>query len=159
MDGLGRGVQAAIKCLNIRTRAGAKTPSQALPVELVYQGGDDLLCLLPHALLGAFLDGFSKPKLIPAARTFTGAAIIVPDDLAGQGPKIPFLAARLVPEALEWAKHKSRGLPTGKLERKLRQEASRFGFHLIFPVEPERHGTQVSVWMLCLNLDQKSESQ
>ena len=151
-DGLRHGIQEAIKHLKSRHPGslGRHSRCRAMPIELVYQGGDDLLCILPYSVLGAFLKGFARPRSIQATRTFTGAALIVPGNLIDQGPQVPFLAARLLPIALEWAKNRSRNKPVAPLAKKLRHEASKAGFVLRFPQVPEVVGKQVRVWTFSL---------
>jgi hypothetical protein len=124
--------------------------SRGLPVEVIYQGGDDLLCMLPSSLLDPFLGGFAAPRRILAARTFTGVAITLPGVLVRQGSQVPFLIARMVPVALEWAKRRSRGLPCRSLETRLRRAAREKGCVLRFLAQPRDCGTKVMVWQIAL---------
>jgi hypothetical protein len=119
-----------------------------IPVEVVYQGGDDLLCMLPAAVLDPFLQGFARGPRTLAAATFTGAAITFPAALADLRQEVPFLAARMLPAALEWAKGRSRGQAVGRQAAFLSKAAHEGGFRLTWPAQPRRFGPQVAVWEL-----------
>jgi len=144
--GLRSGIRSAQRWLEEQEPDPGCARRTSLPVEVIYQGGDDLLCMVPKALLDPFLRGFAAPGRILAAPTFTGVAITLPGALTRQGSPVPFLVAQLVPLALEWAKNRSRGLPVRGLEQKLRCMAHGQGYILHLPAQPKAFGRQVTIW-------------
>ena len=153
-QGLRSGLGSVLKTIHCgeTSSSGKSAHMKPMPMELVYQGGDDLLCILPNSLLPNFLEGFATPSKIHASPTFTGVAVIVPGHLATLGPSVPFLVAQLIPPALEWAKRKARKESTSRLKTDLVARATAEGFVLEFAKASRTFRNQVQVWDIHMSL-------
>lgn len=99
--------------------ASGNSPATGLPLDLVYLGGDDLLCRVPDGLLPALLDAFGE-ELVSGDPwsdvTFTFAAIELPpksEIVVGEGQgfleQLTVGASRAIGPALEYAKVLTKG--------------------------------------------------
>jgi hypothetical protein len=75
-----------------------------IPVDVIYFGGDDLVCMLPEPLLDPFLQGFSGAATSDLVRTYTGAVLSVRPVRRTHGPQLEAAARMLLPKALAAAK-------------------------------------------------------
>jgi len=99
--------------------AGGSGPAAGLPLDLVYLGGDDLLCCVPQGLLPTLLESFGREQDARdpwASVTFTFAAIELPpksDMDTGSGrellKRLTSGASRAIGPALEYAKALTKG--------------------------------------------------
>lgn len=119
---------------------------QTLPVELVYLGGDDLWCDMPSRYLQPFLGGFAENIQSEGAKTFTGAAVIVPALSGEPGRRVQEVVVDLVPGALKWAKSMRRAeTPDVSLDA-LKDMARQKGFSFTEGSAPKRIEESLQVW-------------
>ena len=87
---------------------GPHAPLATLPVELIYLGGDDLVCSMPTRFLPLFLEGFHRHAKSQGARSFTGIGIQVPfmDTEVARKAQAPIVGLLL--SSLKWAKDTTR---------------------------------------------------
>jgi hypothetical protein len=122
--------------------------SAGLPIDLVYLGGDDLLCCVPRKLLPHLLKAFGRPLTsVPvwANVFFTFVAIEMPPKHAvtrEQLLKMALAATRSVGPALEYAKTitKSQCQQTAEKEADLRATLNTAGADLACVGQLERFG-------------------
>jgi len=99
--------------------AGGSSPAVGLPLDIVYLGGDDLLCCVPQGLLPTLLESFGREQDSRdpwASMTFTFAAIELPpksDMDTGSGrellKRLTSGASRAIGPALDYAKALTKG--------------------------------------------------
>lgn len=126
----------------------ANHPGQSLttlPLDLLYLGGDDLVCSLPAAYLGDFLAGFEGAALCRGVRSFTGAALVVPGSFKTEGQMAPGLLHRL----LDFAKAHTHGEATPQDLQALGHELHGRGVGIRL-APPPREGGGLSVWTFVL---------
>ena len=153
-----RGFQAAMSLLEstqkgllagvfeVWSAMGKLSCPKALPVELIYLGGDDLVCELPMEHLGAFLDGFQRHATSPGADSFSGVVVRVPILEKGRGQDVPALVLGVLQPALKPAKAFLRMEVTRLDLRTLRSTAKKSGFALTcHQQEVIRHGDHLTV--------------
>ena len=132
--------------------ASGSHPTAGLPLDLVYLGGDDLLCCVPQGLLRSLLESFGGEQDLHgpwADMTFTFAAIelppksdMVPGDNRKPLERLTSGASRAIGPALEYAK----ALTKGELEQAaekgaaLRRGLSEAGANLVHIGPVERFG-------------------
>lgn len=122
--------------------------SAGLPIDLVYLGGDDLLCCVPRKLLPHLLKAFGRPlRSAPvwSSVSFTFVAIEMPpkDAMPRESLLTMALAAtRSVGPALEYAKTITKGLcqQTAEMEAALRDTLTTAGADLTCAGQLERYG-------------------
>lgn len=101
-----------------------------LPIDLIYIGGDDLLCIIPGHFLESFLDGFSKPLRLGVVETFTGAMITIDPFAPKLGVEMESVAGSILPKALAVAKAISKGYTQDVVQshmENLRRSATDYG--------------------------------
>lgn len=145
-----QGLLAGIDAVCDSIKDGGQVP-KTLPVDLIYLGGDDLLLSLPVRHLGVFLEGFQTSERSSGKWSFTGIAISVPAIGPPQGRLVPETVARLIPDALSWAKASVRDESTDDLLAGLRMVANESGFSLEVRIEALR--SEVGLTVLELKLE------
>ncbi len=112
-----------------------------LPLDLLYLGGDDLVCSLPAAYLEDFLAGFEGAALSSGVRSFTGAALVVPASFKAGGQVAPSLLHGL----LEYAKTHTHGEATPQGLQDLYRELHGRGVGIRLVPQPGKNWG-LSVW-------------
>jgi hypothetical protein len=120
-------------------------PLTTLPLDLLYLGGDDLVCSLPAAYLDDFLAGFEGAALSRGVRSFTGAALVVPASFKAGGQLAPSLLHGL----LEYAKTHTHGEATPQGLQDLCREIHGQGAGIRL-APPPKEGGGLSVWAFVL---------
>ena len=132
--------------------ASGNSPVAGLPLDLVYLGGDDLLCRVPHGLLPTLLNAFGEEGVAGGPWsdvTFTFAAIELPpksDMNVGEGreslDQLTAGASRAIGPALEYAKVLSKGQAGEAAEKEdaLRDTLNKAGANLTCLGQLERFG-------------------
>ena len=137
-QGLLDGAGAACRRWRLRHRGA---PLLALPVDLIYLGGDDLMCNVPEPCVKAFLEGFADSPKPVGAPTFSGAVVVVPGGLLGPiGKMVSQVTNKVVPEALKLTKAKVKHRPWEEGLADLKRQAGEAGFLLTATMELERIG-------------------
>ena len=122
-----------------------------LPIELVYMGGDDVMCNLPLRYLNSFLSGFERAAKPLVVKSFSGVVIEAPANISKElGKTIPEIASKLVPMALSWMKAYCRGDEIKVSLSDLDQIAKSYGFHLNLALGPSKIGPTLTVWRIRL---------
>lgn len=142
-EGLRAGTAAAIaNWCSVHTR----TKPPTLPVELVYLGGDDVMCNLPNQYVDGFLAGFEQCAKSKGAVSFSGAVLTAPANLPDdEGKKMPEVAAVLVPRLLKWSKAQLRNEEPEESMKEIQRMSSDRGFRLAAVSTTKRTGT-LNVW-------------
>lgn len=118
-----------------------------LPIELVYMGGDDVMCNLPSRYLDGFLSGFERAAKPAVVKSFSGVVIEAPANINKElGKKIPEVASRLVPKALKWMKAYRRGDNMEVFLSDLDRISKSYGFNLSLVSTPTEIGPTLTVW-------------
>ena len=149
-EGLLQGIRSSLSAWN------QEAPLPTLPIELVYLGGDDVMCSLPERYVEGFLFGFERtPKPVGAA-SFSGVVLQAPPALGKElGEKIPEVASSLIPKCLKWMKSVRRGeIPRQQGSKEtiditlhhLQQIARDYGFWLRVAGKPEPIGPALTLW-------------
>ena len=144
------------------------SPAAGLPLDLVYLGGDDLLCRVPNGLLPTLLDGFGEELVADGPWsdvTFTFAAIELPpksEIMMVEGREVldqlTAAASRAIGPALEYAKVLSKGLIEQAAEKgdALRDTLNKAGANLAYVGQLERFGCVRGVRMRIAPLPERT---
>ena len=120
---------------------------EALPIDVSYLGGDDLVCEVPESMLADFLQGFESAARSTAIASFSGALLKVQRDLDhARGVKIPEMAAALVPGLRTFVKRRMKALPDDGTWATVADYASRHGFRLTAAPEVQTISPRLRVW-------------
>lgn len=139
--GLRDGIHAALSAWN------QERLIPTLPIELVYMGGDDLMCNLPSRYLDGFLSGFERAVKPAVVKRFSGVVIEAPANISKElGKRIPEVASRLVPMALKWMKAYCRGDKMEVFLSDLAKISKSYGFNLSLVSTPAEIGPALTVW-------------
>jgi hypothetical protein len=147
--GLAEGLRRTLSCW---FAAHPDEALEALPINVGYLGGDDLVCEVPESMLTDFLQGFESVARPTAIASFSGALLTVQRDLDhARGVKIPEMAAALVPGLLTFVKRRMKALPDDDTWTSLTYYASRSGFRLTAAPDVETISPRLRVWSFHLD--------